>query len=106
MLGYLLIWLVITYDLLLPFHCHLHGEAASCAVFHQICTRQREFFRTMTEIETVRSSESALGHGKIMYRIKQIGLSLTIVAADAVDVRGKLYLLKRDVPEIGNDYFL
>jgi hypothetical protein len=35
----------------------------------------------------------------------KIGLSLSIVAADAVDIRGKIYLLKLNIPEISNYYF-
>ena len=60
----------------------------------------------MAEGEFIRRSEGALGHGKVIYGIKEIGLSLAVITADAVDVRRELQLLKLYVPEIGYYYLL
>ena len=59
----------------------------------------------MSEIEFIGGRERTFGHGKIVYRIQQIGLALPIVAADAVDIWGKLQFLKLNVPEVRYDYF-
>ena len=60
----------------------------------------------MTEGELVRRCEGALGHGKVIYGIQEIGLALTVIAADAVYIRRELQLLKLYVPEIGYYYLL
>ena len=54
----------------------------------------------MTEIISVRSREGALGHGKIMDRIQEIGLALSVIAADAVDIGRELQLLKLYISKI------
>ena len=60
----------------------------------------------MSEIELVRKREGALCHREIIYRVKKIGLSFSVVAAYAVHVRRELQFLEDYVPEIRNDYFL
>ena len=105
MVGNLVVSLVIPAELLLPFCCGLDREPARQSAFHPVCSGKREFFSSMTEVESVRCSESTFGHGKVIYRIEEIGLSLTVVSAYTVDIGRELQFLKPYVPEIGNDYF-
>ena len=60
----------------------------------------------MPEIELVRSRKGTLGHGHIIYGIQKIGLSLSIIAAYAIDIGRKVNLLKLNVSEISNYYLL
>lgn len=58
----------------------------------------------MPEVESVAASGCALGHGQIPYRIEQIGFSLAVSSADAVNLGGEVKLLQPDVPEVLDDY--
>jgi hypothetical protein len=60
----------------------------------------------MPENISVRGGKGTFGHRHIIYRIQKIGLALSVVSADAVDVRRELQFLKLYIPEIGYDYFI
>ena len=104
MLRHLLVELVVALNLLLPLRTHLQRKSARQTIRHTISTSKRKLLGSMSEIELIRRSKGALGHRHIIYGIKKIGLTLTIVTADAVDVWRKIYLLKLNVSEIRNHY--
>ena len=81
--------LVIPAHLLIAFGVDLDGESCLGARPHVVGSGDGESLGSMPEIEPVRRSEGALCHRQVPDGVHEIGLPDTVVAGDAIDVRGE-----------------
>ena len=84
---------------------HLEGKTGFQTVLHGVSAANGEAFRTVPPIAAVRGREGALGHGKVIDGVQQIGLPRPVAAADAVHIGAEGDFLELDVPEILDNYF-